>query len=201
MGKDMTKKLVSVVLCVLFAIGCCTHGPDNPASGGDKVVVTMHADSSFTQEDRQNIDFAAKEWSRESKGLVAFNIIYDLEPGQEEERAKNKEHILLRLTSKEASDAEVPDEVLGWVSPPGGSVASNSAVMVLVVDRAVSSKHAKAIIMHELGHMVGMSHTMPKNSMLYPVSFPDKEPCLTHADESEYCRVNYCGSVHFEVCK
>ncbi len=152
-------------------IGC--HGSINLHSD-------VAVDSSFTQEQLSNIIEATDQWKNTTNGLVDLNIIIANHP---EEYGNDTMKIIMNPDS--TMDGEfnifgVTNFVIGVSS------------ITLYPNRVAKSPYPfKEIVLHELGHSLGLHHV--SEGLMTPV--PTNINCIDDVTLSQFCDIHYCDKV------
>lgn len=194
--------------------GCAVHvEPQFPPPTAP--VVTMHADSAFTADERTVIYAASKVWMDQTSGQAQISFLWDLDFNSAsvlKEAVDKKWTVLVRMTEDleevqdmdcEAAEAQglpcnLPKgwgpQVLAWVSPAGGihNLSHQQVIMKVVVDRANTPADLKQTVVHEFGHVFGLPHSPVPQAIMYPAHRRRDNVCLTPADLALFCSVNVC---------
>lgn len=131
-----------------------------------EVDMTLHADTDFTPMQRAAIEEAAAKWKEFSNGRVRLTIKFDLDFNSVSNlRAHKAAHDTVMISTPEDTelveqvDAQANEgrpvqtmHVLAFTFPPGRGV--DPAIFVVV--SRINPKAFRAIIQHELGHMIGL---------------------------------------------
>lgn len=186
----------------------------------EAVRFTFHADVEFTADERAQIHAAVEKWREQTHGLADIQVVYDLDFNSISSLRGNVEnHVILRLDEEadivkdfdcaharkagEPCGAGVGPRVLGFVYPPGGVTNTEDGPMRmgLVWDRMDPDGTVTmyGVVLHELGHALGISHLESRNSVMFP-SYSGKR-CLRTADLEAFCKVATCGNVQMLPCK
>lgn len=173
-----------------------------------KLMGVFHADVDFTKEERQSIKTAVDTWRLQTDGLGCVLVVFDLDFRSIDtlQRYQNA-HLIVKADSDTDAvrriDAETGGEVLGLVMPPGGVRSGQPTRMLLIADRLHREPgQFHKVVLHELGHVLGMQHLMDSWSVMYPGYSKDQTPgCLQDVDLNEFCRVNSCVGRHLQSCE
>jgi|ERR1700722_1746263 len=118
-------------------------------------IILLHGDISFTKKERQIIDRAIDAWFYFTQGLFLFHVVYDLEKTDLD--MSEREDVILKVNSGfhhvQLWDANFGIEGYGFCS-----FRAYQSVIHLVTDRFPNERAFQKVIMHELGHHLGMGH-------------------------------------------
>lgn len=165
--------------------------------------VTLHMDVEFSPDERKDLAQAVGIWSRQTSGLAAIWLVYDLDFNDLiglNEHVVMGHHTVVRLTSDLASVESADTEahclgcVLGWMTEGGIHNEARQPVHgAFVVDRLSNQNRRVQVFLHELGHVLGLSHVAQRHAIMYPSIVEGRVTCLKQPDLVAFCTVNDCG--------
>ena len=173
--------------------------------------VTLHMDTDFTPSEREDLATSVGIWSRQTSGLAAIWLIYDLDFNDLiglQDHAFRDHNTVVRLTSELMSVASADLEagcvgcVLGWMT--NGGIHNERHVPVrgaFVVDRLLTQNRRVQVFIHEFGHVLGLSHVTQRHAIMYPSIAEGRTTCLKQPDLKEFCSVNECGHALLLPCE
>jgi hypothetical protein len=132
--------------------------------------VTIDAD--FTENERDQIKAAFSEWNLALNGYDYFGIREDaadfpmLEDALKDVQATGQGRLVIRLGDNLSCD----DGTLAFVTDLGSPV-------IYVCSLAVGERNLKAIMMHEIGHTLGMNHIGIVGTLMFP-GYTFGAPCI-----------------------
>lgn len=164
--------------------------------------VTLHMDVDFTHQEREDLATAVGVWSRQTSGLAAIWLIYDLDFGDMlglQEHVFQDHNTVVRLTEGLMSVASADLEahcgacVLGWMTNGGIHNEHHTPVHgAFVVDRLTTQNRRVQVFIHEFGHVLGLAHVAQRHAIMYPSIVEGRSTCLKKPDLVEFCAVNNC---------
>lgn len=160
--------------------------------------VTFHADTDFTDPERQYIQSACDVWRKQTGGQALITVLYDLDFNSIsglEEHVQSGHSLLVRATSDmdmvAAADGDEPGSVLGWMTSGGIHNPDKSPLHgVFVVDRMDGV--FLSVVVHEFGHALGLPHNPARQAVMYPSVNPMRTACLKRTDIASFCDINGC---------
>lgn len=196
----MLKKLL---LCLVACFSLCCTGIVTKGPESDGVAIRFHASSTFTADERASISDATDMWRNQTSGLAQVDVIYDDAKSDTEPlllRAQTNDPDILMLDIAVGCDGPC---ILGYTTKAiQNTKDTEQLTIVIVTDRSKASDSGlKMVIVHEMGHALGLRHIPDSYAVMYPYSNPDQKGCLTQPDLAEFCRVNRCGSVELKPCR
>jgi Matrixin len=178
-----------IILIALVSL-CCACSPlkcpktpkaaivyTNNSSPGPEITETSQkvwVDKRFSSEHRAAIHDAFAEWNRALNGYQRFDIVsddFDMDMSVLTEIEQTDQGII--VLSRSLTDPEVMqlgDGVLAWVSELGGHDVN-------IIEQRMGTRDFKIITLHEMGHILGLSHVDVRHSMMFAY-YPQQPPCL-----------------------
>lgn len=203
------KHLVTLFILPFILVACTIAVPANspechegyvvnePASGVLRIVTPVYVDIRFDPLQRRDIHAALGEWTHTFNGYAAYVVMSDEFDMQPEilERLQATGQGMVILANKTGDDLveALPDGTLAWVPVLGAPV-------IHVVSDRIGNRNLKAIVMHELGHTLGIGHVNVRNTLMFP-SYPFGSDCIDEITvralssvntKFDFHHMNYC---------
>lgn len=179
---------------ILIAILLFTTNPIKKyVLGPTSVHKTIYVSSTFNDEDFTLIVEAASEWQKETNGLVYFEIKrgfnFDLY-----QSLNGDDSSMVMITAPvndpllDALDNRIGGPVLGYFL-----TEFPTQIILVVPDRMIGVEYYRAVMIHEMGHSIGLGHINIDNTIM--VSSMDRGSYhLSKTDIELFCRAYYCNS-------
>ncbi len=202
------KAAATFILSALATLG--GQGCSNPLAYSYKYpaplkpAIVMHGTVDFTPGERAIVEESAKIWREQTNGQANIRIQWDLTPGSTE---------AYTIVKKDVSDPEVVESdceatqavfpgapvclpaVLAWVSVAGGihNPDGQPVSLNVIPERYTSKEMAISVVIHEMGHVLGLPHQQAAQAVMYPSQNAVKT-CLRPSDLASFCQHNVCDS-------
>jgi len=161
-----------------------------------QITRTIHADNTFTKEERENIITSKEKWEKASNGIAKLNIEFDYNFSEEDKIPVKI--LLLRLTEKDGLTKKI-DDLAEYKIPAGTLKAITSEVMFVVVDRIKNKEEFIRKLTREFGHDLGISDIDGVPSMM---SYDNESVnCLTKFDMMVFCVKYLCKQRDINYCE
>lgn len=202
-----------VFACLIVACHTAPPRPSSPKGGEWPVYVAnpapqagsfmpdripVYVDERFTDPDRAEIHAALDEWNHVLNGYRVYFVDADdfaMQPSVLYRVLNTEQGLLILHTHPADVDGDPSFEgVLAWVPGLG-------APIVHVIADRVGTRSMRAIVMHEIGHTLGLEHVLVKGTLMFP-SYPFGLDCIdkvtvqalasTRASRWDWHHMNYC---------
>lgn len=159
--------------------------------------VGVMIDKTFSMNDKLAIDDALAAWNYAFNGLIQFRVVsttFDMEPSQITEAMDDGDILVLKINHTSSFIPPSSGEtVLAFVDRIGGHE-------VFVVRDEFEDRSLKAVMMHEIGHLLGARHIADPGHLMSPVYDERFQQCVDWdaADQAaimqgfDVSRMNYC---------
>lgn len=183
---------VRIVLFAALLFGCTTAKPPR------HIDITLHADTDFSPEQRQDLRGAATLWSTTTKGSARINLVFDVEPTIN----SYLEHQSLRhSTVSHVNQDSIVAKTIDVITDRGErtqtiAITQNDGrghVSVIFIDDRIKRSQYFSIAAHELGHAIGLPDIEEPKAIMSRVQ--DERPVnqITPSDY-ELCKTaRYCN--------
>jgi len=186
-------KLLSRIYCNLVVAGLQIDPPpilfNKPKQKfTEKYVVRILADETFTPIERSYILSGIEDLTKFCNGMITFDIIFTLDYYDE---FNIQDSILLRVKSNHQSIVESDEKIKNTTLGLYKYIDKHISIIYLVHDRLNGPVVFRTTVIHELGHFLGLHHTIRESIMhrsnfghvLYP----------TYQDAVEFAKVYNCN--------
>lgn len=196
----MFKKTAYLLLLVLIIIfGSYKYGVEKPEYP-EYVYKTLYIDKEFDQEEVGYIMAAATEWSKATENRVNYNIVV-----MSSNTKINIDNALIinKVTSTYADviildyffNLNMPKESVIKIKALGYYYESKILPSIILVADRLDDFNYKAVVMHELGHSLGLEHDNSEEAMYNSIMYPSAEgqsTDITVIDFIAYCKIHNC---------
>ena len=152
---------------------------------------TIYIDRSFSEQEKLYIVEAALEWSR------ATNHIVDYEIKSLPCEIELDEALIFVKYNSDHPDIIFMDffgyEILGYYND------KNIPSISLVTDR-IDAKDFTNVVLHELGHSLGLEHVEDKEMLMYP-TMNNVNNKITKKDLVDFCKLYKCNAENLKGAK
>jgi predicted Zn-dependent protease len=157
---------------------------------------TVYIDKDFTKQQKEDINKALLSWEESTAGLVKFKIISDIKLNDYSNLNNFDNTLFITPVSKENSDIINIDDKSNNGLFTVGLCISKSYTQGMIVDIVVERTDKtdfKAIVLHEVGHALGLKHIISEHSVMNPnVSASGKK--IGQIDLYVLCELYHCNS-------
>ncbi len=175
------RHIISAIALACTAFACTTAAPHAPSlydsagytmpetiKGSMSGRVPVWIDKGFGIDHRMDIHVAIDTWNHSLNGYEKFDVTsdtFDMEPSVL--AIINTTHqglLILKRMHDDPVMTMLPDGVLAWVEREPGEEGH----VLNVVDDVIGTRDLRAITMHEIGHALGLPHSVIKGTLLFP---------------------------------
>lgn len=201
----MTRPFLALLaLAVLLAVGCSTHtgpvpkystyshAPAPPSRSYAPEIIPVYVDKAFRADAREDIHVALDEWNYAFNGYRMYLVVsdafdFDLDVIAQVERTK--QGLIVLSVPDYWLDENVPSNVLAWVDELGDPV-------VHVASGRIGTRDLKKIVMHEIGHTLGLPHTVASGTLMSQY-YQDQVSCIDEYTVRTLTGLRYSRAVHW----
>lgn len=204
------KRLVALVVFA-FLLGCCSLPTSAPPPVTTKSSLapmgrtyTFHVDTAFSPYGIELIRRACNKWEMYSNGLVKFELVQDLDDGDFNAFAAMVKTMPTIVAVSSMASVIVEFEANNQCPncrTLGLTVQSDTPLVFLVVDRLGDARDFYEVILHELGHALGLRHVTDNDAVMFAQHQTPGASCLHKADMEEFCRAQFCSLSDVKWCE
>ena len=149
---------------------------------------TIYIDRAFDDDEKQIIITAALEWSAATKHLVNYRIV---ELPTDSPRDIRRDGLLILKINADFPDVLVMDyynhrATLAFYS------GNTSVQYIALISERIKGPTYKRVVLHELGHSLGLEHVLEKDTLMYPY-VNSQSDSITLADLKQFCELHRCN--------
>jgi Matrixin len=151
----------------------------------------MYLDEQFTEIEKNKIKEAAQEWSQATDGRVVYT--FQNFPATDIDYPNS---IIVLRTNQYAPEILELDFDLKQFTIGFCNMRGNVAYIGLVGDRLTEDDVYRAVMLHELGHSLGLPHNQPPDgigTLMYP-ALDQGADYITHTDLVNFCELYNCDA-------
>jgi hypothetical protein len=140
-----------------------THHPGN---AGAPRVISLSLEGQFTAAERANILRAIEEWNHALNGFIRLDIV-----------APGSVRGIWSIRAEKGGTPQAPNPTAGQpLSSTTAGFLSSGGEMLIYVDR-IGTRDLRGIVLHELGHVLGLAHD-PTGNLMSARYLPSTEQCI-----------------------
>jgi hypothetical protein len=184
-----------VLLALVCLIGCVrTHYVEHLPVIGRCSIVDVQVDVGFSNEDQRRIDMAIEEWNKSLNGYMRYEVVsrvFDMKPDQ----LRAGGIIIMKVSSDNTivpTANGISGNVLGWTDTLGGR-------LIWIVRDRLWEGQVEGVVMHELGHVLGVGHLGSK-SLMYKMD-GGTSTCVDKETAMEVARIHGWDIDHLVWCQ
>lgn len=152
---------------------------------------TLYLDRKIDDDEMLHIMEAAMEWKHATNGQVIFDIKRLPRPYVPLMNA-----IVVINVSPEYPDIMILDNGKGPNTLGYCNSTANTIQFIELVDDRLDEHNSTAVVMHELGHALGLKHTKEEGSLMFPI-IDEGSHHITSKDMKQFCQLYHCDPSKF----
>lgn len=185
--------LISVILLCCFYIFVKQVFPDRPPKVyPSHVHVNLYLDRDFTPEEDELIIAATLNWTNRTHHIVEYDVV----KLPTEDYINPENSIIITKLTPDAPRIMYMDQTgsrtLGYFEPNDGPIP----YIALVSERLEGDVDFNEVILHELGHSLGLKHITGEegwNTLMYPYTELGADD-ITQTDLEQFCKLYHCNA-------
>jgi hypothetical protein len=183
---------IIIIILSIYAITVHHKTENNTVTKRTHIEKVIYIDRKFNPQQKNLIHIAATEWQNKTKGIVKFTIAT-----LPVSTLNVDNSVVINCVSPDDPEIIFVDAIAGGTSQHLG-LTNMSAIIpnVKIVDSRITSSHTfKSVILHELGHVIGLKHnegTHGLNSVMFS-SADFGSDSITSVDLENFCTVYQCN--------
>jgi len=195
----VVRRIIQFCLLLIVINYCNLHNiPNIDYPIIPKVHKTLYVDKTFTNDEIEIIQEAILEWERCTNKIATFTIKENFDSKDYSSINDVNAIILLKFKSNNPMvkylDLYHKNNLLGFYIKE-----SIIPVIGIIPERVFTKDYYYSLVLHEIGHSMGMSHINDQDTVMYPLI--DKSSIhLSESDLNEFCKIHKCKSEDFKLC-
>jgi hypothetical protein len=168
------------------------------------IVEIVIIDPNFTDTEKFLILQSLNEWQVATNNVASFYVVYD-------ENLNFKIPIdynyltIVRMRPAKSNDPFIKkvdeatqEELIGYYDG-FGFIHEPITNLLIVRERITSEEEYKGVVMHEIGHSLGLMHINDPNTLMYPTN-DSSSFCPTKIDLMQFCDIFKCKIENLKPC-
>lgn len=203
----MLRKFFTLVFSMLMTIGCCVpmqvHKTKWVISADRQPQVYFlkySIDYTFSKEQQSRIQQAVDMWQWTCNGQCIFQRIqnWKFDNDISKDAIEGNTMLFLNVDSTEEFMA-INKTILAYVNEVGGKIVKINPQRIKQTSSYGPS--FRTVILHEIGHVIGMGHTTDPTSLMYPILTKNTKFCVDNKTAEHLKRSNASWNVDsMNVC-
>jgi len=183
-------------LISFLVITACSHVGAYPSYPTrlhiEKIHRSVYIDSEFNDDDQELIEQAIDEWDYSTNHMVDYEFVGKID--LKDYYSLNENDIFIYKTDHQDLFIKNLDDGRkdGLITIGYCRIYKQKATKLYIVyDKIYTYSDLKAVVIHELGHSIGLLHTNDENSVMY-YNEGKATGYITNVDLVNFCNLYYC---------
>lgn len=153
----------------------------------------IYISDQFNANDVELINEATREWEEKTDHLITYHIYYNFDLSNVSDiRYRSHSLVFIKLSKYDKITQQIDKDhggkVLGLFDGTGMVPR-----IFLMSDRLLGAEYERSVILHELGHFEGLTHSEIENTLMYP-SQDKSSKHITKDDLKAFCKKWRCSA-------
>lgn len=151
---------------------------------------TVYVDGNFRDDEFKVIKEASDEWSAKTAGLAVIEV-KRLPSPEKPKFTMTTDDILLEKADSASSEILFLDYSTDATLFGLYRVEGNHSIVILVTDRFSSTNEYRTVVLHEIGHALGLEHNSVRGTVMYR-DHAHVGDHLVREDLKQFCAIYRC---------
>jgi hypothetical protein len=184
--------IITLLSVLAFYFVAIHHSTTSNVSKRTHIEKVIYIDRKFNPQQKNLIQLAAAEWQNKTKGIVKFTIA-----NLPVKTLDVDNSVVINCVSPDDPNIILVDSFAGGNAQHLGLTDMSATIPnVKIVEARIASSHTfKSVILHELGHVIGLKHN-DVNQDFNTVMFPSADfgsDNITNIDLKNFCTIYQCN--------
>lgn len=151
----------------------------------------LYVDDMLDKKDVSCVYTAARRWRESTGGLADINIVSVLDGSTKFPLVTSVDDVVVRKYTSQSIVVSIMERSYGGILYGYYDDRGHYSEISLVSDRYVNDAQCISVMMHEIGHAMGLVHSETKGTLMFNM-VEEMAADITKSDLIEFCRVFKC---------